>query len=219
MENEVYNPKTERVVNGQVVRDPFMGCDGETMNVICTDSASPNYDQLDSVALKIQALDPKPTNSSLTNNLYPNQLIPNAKTVPALKIDHYFSPRIKLSGYWSLSTIIARKQMNDGLDWPGTMSYGNPERAHTFRLNYDQTLTPTLLLHIGAGFMHALWAQSQSSFDPASIGLKGTYVNCFPTLLGLSNSFGGHLGLANSSSMGANQLYELYEEKPTGTPA
>ena len=204
MENAIYDPATERVVNGQVIRDPFPN------NQIPAD-------RFDSVAAKIQALVPNPTNNSLVNNFRSNQLIPNAKTIPAVKIDHFISPKIKLSGYWSLSTTISRKQMNDGLDWPGSTAYDNPGKAHTFRLNYDQTLTPTMLLHIGAGFMHTLWGQSQPSFDTAGqLGLKGTYVKYFPTIVGLYNSFGGHLGVANSSSMGANQLYDMYDEKPTG---
>jgi hypothetical protein len=200
MENSIYDPATERVVNGQVIRDSFPN------NKI--DPA-----RFDPVSAKIQALLPQPTNSSLTNNFYPNQLIPQAKTIPAVKIDHYFSPKIKLSGYWSYSTIIARKQQNDGLDFPGTMAYDNPEQSHTFRLNYDQTLTPTLLLHFGAGHMHTLWAQSQPAFDPASIGLKGTYVNYFPTITGLFSTQGGYGN--PTGGMGANQLYDLYEEKPT----
>jgi hypothetical protein len=202
MENAIYDPATETVINGQVVRDPF-----------------PNnqipVERFDPVAAKIQALIPSPSTSSLTNNYFPNMLVPNAKTIPAIKIDHFFSSAIKLSAYWSYSTTIGRRQMNDGLDYPGTTSYDNPQKAHTFRLNYDQTLSPTMLLHFGAGHMHTLWGQSQPEFDSAKqLGLKGTYVNYFPTITGLSSSFGGLFG-SFSGSMGANQLYDLYEEKPT----
>lgn len=200
-ENAIYDPATEKVVNGQVVRDPF-----------------PNnkipVERFDPVAAKILALLPKPTNSAVINNYYPNQFIPIAKTIPAVKIDHYFSPKIKLSGYWSYSTSIGRKQMNDGIEWPGTMAYDNPQKSHTFRLNYDHTLTPTLLLHFGAGYMHTLWGQSQPEFDSLKIlGLKGTYVKYFPTITGLFSPFGGYGN--PTGGMGANQLYELYEEKPT----
>jgi hypothetical protein len=86
MENAIYDPSTERIVNGQVVRDPFLN------NKIPTSSFDP-------VSAKIQALVPQPTNNGLINNFNPQQLIPNAKTIPAVKIDHYFSPKIKISGY------------------------------------------------------------------------------------------------------------------------
>ncbi len=201
MENAIYDPSTEKIINGLRWRDPFPN------NRIPTE-------RFDKVAAKIQALVPSPTNNLLVNNFVPSQLIPNAKTIPAVKIDHYFSPKIKLSGYWSYSTTIGRKQMNDGLDFPGSMAYDNPQKSHTFRLNYDQTLTPTLLLHFGAGYMHTLWAQSQPSFDSAAqLGLKGTYVNYFPTVTGIFSPVGGYGN--PTGGMGANQLYDLYEEKPT----
>jgi len=200
-ENAIYDPATETVVNGKVVRDPFPN---NKMPV----------DRFDTVAKNILALLPPPTNSQRTNNYVPNQFIPNAKTIPAVKIDHYFSPKIKLSGYWSYSHAIGRKQMNDGIEWVGTMAYDNPQKAHTFRLNYDQTLSPTLLLHFGAGFMHTLWGQSQPEFKAEEVlGLKGTYVDYFPTVTGLFSTFGGYGN--PTGGMGANQLYDLYEEKPT----
>ncbi len=200
-ENAIYDPATETTVNGLRVRDPF-----------------PNnripVERFDPVSAKIQALVPMPTNSAITNNFYPNQFIPSAKTIPAVKIDHYFSPKIKLSGYWSYAFTIGRKQMNDGLDFPGSMAYDNPQNSHTFRLNYDQTLSPTLLLHFGAGYMHTLWAQTQPEFKTEEeLGLKGTYVDFFPTITGIFSPFGGYGN--PTGGMGANQLYHLYEEKPT----
>jgi hypothetical protein len=214
-ENEIYNPfYTYPGPNNEVMRDPFMGCDGNTMNVICTDPTSQYYTQLDSVALNIQALDPKPTTSGLTNNYYPQMLIPQVKSIPSVKIDHYFSPKIKLSGFWSYATTVT-PGMTDGLDWPGTTSYTNPQKTHTIRLNYDQTLTPTLLFHFGAGMMYGHWGQQQPPFDNlGELGLKGTYADFFPTIVGLFTPYGGHYGNF-SGSMGANQLYDLYDEKPT----
>ena len=51
MENAIYDPRTTRIVNGQVVRDPFPN------NVIPTSL-------LDPVALRIQSLIPRPTTGS-----------------------------------------------------------------------------------------------------------------------------------------------------------
>jgi hypothetical protein len=213
MENAIYDPSTEIIVNGSRVRDPFMGCDGQTLNVICTDRTSPRFTQLDPVALKIQALIPTPTDSGLTNNYLPNFLNPNIKTIPSVKIDHSFSPKIKLSGYWSF-TNQSQYQFVDGLDFAGTQTINNPRKAHTIRLNYDQTLTPTLLLHLGAGYMHTYWGQSQPEFDSLKeLGLQGTLVKHFPIITGLWTPMGGHGSFFGG--MGANALYDFWDDKPT----
>jgi hypothetical protein len=94
------------------------------------------------------------------------------------------------------------------------MAYDNTQWTHTARLNYDQTLTPALVLHFGAGFMYSLWNQVQPAFNTAQqTGLQGTYVNFFPTITGLFSPFGGYGN--PTGGMGANQLYDLYDVKPT----
>lgn len=201
-ENQIYDPATERIemVGGvpYLMRDPFEG------NIIPTN-------RFDSVAAAIQDLMPAPANSSLTNNYQLDFVNPNNKTIPSVKVDHYFSNNIKLSGYWSF-TKESSYQFID-MDWPGTQMMKNPREAHTVRINYDQTLTPTMILHLGAGYIHEYWAQTQPEFDPDSIGLKGTYINQFPIVGGLSSRYGGIGGFFGS--MGANALYDLYSEKPT----
>ena len=89
MENAIYDPRTTRTVNGQVVRDPFPN------NVIPTSL-------LDPVALKIQALIPSPDNGELQNNWDPR--IPNQRfqSIPSVKIDHSLNQNSKISGYWSV---------------------------------------------------------------------------------------------------------------------
>ena len=128
-----------------------------------------------------------------------------------MKIDHYFSDNIKLSGYWSF-TKESSYQFVD-MQWPGTQMIKNPREAHTIRINYDHTLAPTMILHLGAGYIHEYWGQTQPEFDPASIGLQGTYINHFPIVGGLSTRYGGIGGFFGA--MGANALYDLNSEKPT----
>jgi hypothetical protein len=199
MENAIYDPETERIVGGQRVRDPFEN------NIIPPE-------RFDPVAKAIQDMIPPPTNSSLTNNYQANFTNPNVKSIPSVKIDHYLSDAIKLSGYYSY-TKESSYQFVDGLDWPGTQMLKNPRTAHTIRINYDHTLSPTKLLHMGAGLMHNYWGQSQPEFDPASIGLEGTYVNHFPIITGLWTFFGGHGSFFGG--MGSNALYDFWEDKPT----
>jgi outer membrane receptor protein involved in Fe transport len=202
-ENQIYNPATERteVIDGvpYLMRDPFEG------NIIPTD-------RFDSVAAAIQDLIPAPTETSLTNNYQANLVNPNNKTIPSVKVDHNFGNNIKLSGYWSFAKHSQRTFL-DGLDWPGTQMIEQPREAHTVRINYDHTITPTMLLHLGAGYMHEYWAARSPEFDPASIGLKGTYVNRFPVVAGLWTSLGGHG--SRSASMGPNATFNFYDDKPT----
>jgi hypothetical protein len=67
-QNEIYDPRTTRTVNGFSVRDPFMGCDGNSMNVICQTPGNPNYYALDTVAAKLQKLLPSPNVAGVLNN-------------------------------------------------------------------------------------------------------------------------------------------------------
>ena len=51
--------------------------------------------------------------------------------------------------------------------------------SYTTRINYDYTLSPTLLLHVGMGYVNqhgptSITARRWTALIPASIGLKGT---------------------------------------------
>ena len=85
MENAIYDPRTTRVVNGQVVRDPFPN------NVI-------PHELLDPVALKIQAFIPRATRPGMINNW--DQSFP-ADTIKSIATDEgrsQFHEQGKLSG-------------------------------------------------------------------------------------------------------------------------
>jgi hypothetical protein len=76
--------------------------------------------------------------------------------------------------------------------------------AHTVRINYDQTLTPTLMLHLGAGVMTLYNPDdaTYSNFDALKeLGLKGTYSTRFPYITGLAAGQGG------MAAMGPNQQW------------
>ena len=84
MENAIYDPATQRIVNGQTVRDPFPN------NVI-------RQDQLDPTALKIQSLIPNPGNSGVVNNLIIPFPDPRTNTIPSVKLDHAIGAKTKVS--------------------------------------------------------------------------------------------------------------------------
>ncbi len=211
MENAIYDPRTTRTVtvnNTQyIVRDPFPN------NVIPTAL-------LDPVALKVQDLIPKPDNGELLNNWDPR--IPNFKyqQIPSVKIDYSFSDKSKLSGYWSLQDT-TQITGPDGLPIPITGRRDQKIYGHTVRLNLDQTLTPTFVLHLGAGYLRFHNPDSApdavTTYDAvAGIGFKGaaTDPSGFPRIVGpnLGNLQGNRGGM---SAMGPVQANKFWNDKLT----
>jgi hypothetical protein len=211
MENTIYDPRTTRTVtvNGvrYVVRDPFAN------NII--PSAL-----LDPVALKIQALIPNSDNGELTNNWDPR--IPNQKfqSLPSVKIDHSFTENAKLSGYWSLQDT-TQFTGPDGLPIPLTGRRDQKIYGHTVRVNWDQTITPTFVIHLGAGYLRFHNPDSAPdaviTYDAvAGIGFKGasTDPSGFPRIVGpnLGNLQGNRGGM---SAMGPVQANKFWNDKLT----
>jgi hypothetical protein len=177
MEYTIYDPKTDRSApNGQRVRDQF-SYQG-VLNRI--DPA-----RFDPVAVKIQNLIPKPTNTNLTNNYLVPWPSTNYRTIPSVKLDHNFGPRTKISGYWSMTRVTALDQTPfcDGIRSPVTGCRNTFGRAQMFRLNFDQTLTPTTVLHFGMGLHTLQWNDDGTypDFDQVKeLGLSGASATFFP---------------------------------------
>ncbi len=83
--------------------------------------------------------------------------------MPSFKMVYSLSSRSKLSAYWSYNNTSTPN--NNGL--PGVIN-GTPtiNTAQTVRLNFDQTLTPTLLLHAGAGLLYPIQTQTPPRSRP-----------------------------------------------------
>jgi outer membrane receptor protein involved in Fe transport len=85
----------------------------------------------------------------------------------------------------------------DGLPWPISRGRVLVIKSTTVRLNYDHTITPTTLLHLGAGVQRYRNPDSGppqvTDFDAAGLlGVVGAPGTGFPRLSGLGNStFGG----------------------------
>jgi hypothetical protein len=222
MENTIYNPANLTTApNGQQVRNPFMGCDGQHPNVICTTPGNANYYQFDPVAVKIQNLIPLPTNSNLTNNYLVPWNSSNIRTIPALKIDHNLSARSKLSFYWSPTYVYAvdstGANAGDGFATAATSQRGSHGSTNMERLNFDQTLTPTMLFHFGVGLQIFRWGDDvkDKSFDQLKeLGLRGASVTIFPyiTNLCLTTACASPGGMKN---MGPNMQSVETMIKPT----
>jgi hypothetical protein len=136
--NAIYDPATARNVNGNLVTDPF------THNII-------PISRLDPVAVKIQNLIPAPTNSALVNNWAQNAGNYHRQAIPAFKIDEILPDNSKVSFYFSKQTT-NQLTSADGLPYPISAVRVQAIYGTTARLNYDRSISPTLLWHSGIGF-------------------------------------------------------------------
>jgi Carboxypeptidase regulatory-like domain/TonB dependent receptor len=210
LEGMIYDPATTKAApNGTLYRDPFPN------NII-------PKDRFDPVALKIQALFPMP-NGPNANDLINNyiEVYPTSRVtqVPSFKIDHLIGTRGKLSFFWQKTkttnpngnTIFGR---SDGLPDPISEVLGTFQNAPLYRLNYDYTVSPRILLHLGAGYRANYFlvpsvtrtGQIVNYNAEKELGLKGGIENkFFPTMSGfLNTTTGGMKGIG--SEAGSNQI-------------
>jgi hypothetical protein len=213
-QNEVYNPNTTRTVNGFLVRDPFMGCNGTTMNVICNTPGNPNYYPLDPVAQKMQSLLPAPNVAGSVFNNYNIPAYENFRhtTTYSFKLDHNLSSKIKLSGYFS--TINTVSPSANGFTQAFTSAVPVDTHSYTTRFNVDYTIKPTMLFHFGGGLLYTTQPGLTKEVDRNSFGFTNPYfVDVFPQIGGLSGT-GQKGGLSINMSYGFP--YKLTKDiKPT----
>jgi hypothetical protein len=195
--NTIYDPATRAInpANGVAYANPFVG------NKI--DPA-----RFDPTAAKIQALIPPPQNNAYTNNANYTNISSRISGIPSLKLDHSVSSKGKLSFYWSTTgteSLYSLPNGNaDGLPPIITQARGTFIYSQTERLNYDHTLTPTILLHLGGGYSHISFFDGGpvQNFDCAAISL----INCqasifFPRVnIGTTGSIGGMQSFGNAQA-------------------
>ena len=105
------------------------------------------------VARISEAISSRPLQRGLVNNsLQPAFSNYRHTTIPSFKIDQNVSSKIKVSGYYSATwTYSPNANGYTNLEEPATPQV---QHSQTIRINYDQTLTPTLLLHLGVGLLY-----------------------------------------------------------------
>lgn len=180
----IYDPASRVTLqNGQIVATPF-----------------PNnqipVNRFDPVAVKIQNLIPAPTNGNPTNNYAQYYVNYFDQSVPTIKIDQTLPDNSKLSFYFNkLST--SQLTSPDGLPYPISAIRVQQIYGTVPRLNYDKSITPTLLIHLGAGYQrfHNPDSSPPQVLQYDTVGLLGfvgssTNPAGFPRINGLSASFG-----------------------------
>ena len=190
LQNEIFDPNSTRTgPDGSPVRTPY------------TNNTVPKT-QMDPVALKIQNMFPLPLGPSagaaLNNYAIPAYTNFRHTTIPSVKLDHSLSSNIKLSGYWQQTHTLAPN--NNGFS-PSQFGWSAPEVTdttnNTGRINYDQTLRPTLLLHLGIGLFYTNQPAVPPSYDQTQLGsgFAPFYINQFP-----------NIGLINNATLGGASL-------------
>ena len=185
------------------MRDPFPG------NIIPAN-------RIDPVSAKIQALIPLPSNALAVNNFEQRYNSFTDKSIPSIKIDHNFNSSAKASFYYGRWT--QDSQGGDGLDFPISTVRVFRIRTDTIRFTYDHTITPTFLVHAGAGYVR----HNNPDSAPASVlqydavgqlGLVGSATDPagFPRLNGLNANNQGGMSLG----MGPSNANNYFNDKPT----
>jgi hypothetical protein len=197
--------------------------------------------RLDPVALNIQKLVPEPNQPGLINNYLAAYTGIRHTDINSIKVDQIITTKSKFSVFYTRThTYSPYSQVlaGDSLPKDITVGRGNYDYVHTTRVNYDYTITPTTLFHLGLGYVNQHgpfdYTPAQDSFDPASIGLKGTFVTGrFPSITGLCNAIvpagpsnpvgcggtGGLVNLGPTTSGGAPGAITgggIFSFRPTG---
>jgi Carboxypeptidase regulatory-like domain len=213
--NTVYDPSTRATLaNGLQYANPFPN------NMV-----PPT--RFNATALAMQALfpNPNPGNTSLSPNYTGSVYGGQYSAIPTLKIDEIISSKDKLSGYWSRNNVQTNINTGpfaaDGLPLEIGQYRGGLIPTNTWRLNYDRTLTPTLLFHFGGGYMDTIFNDRAPflSFDPAAFDLTGFIQHRqFPSVTGMLGAAGtpnaNFGGMQNIGTSGQLQSW-IHEERPT----
>ncbi|MBV9505682.1 MAG: carboxypeptidase regulatory-like domain-containing protein, partial [Acidobacteriia bacterium] len=219
--NMIYDPNTRSVApNGQIVTNPFPN------NTI-------PMARFDPVSLKIQSLLPQPfcvagapcNASGVLNNFQNTEPYSRDSEIPSIKLDQLFGPKDKLSFYWSRTMTYTRTYYGaDGLPEPISYTFGGAIFTHRERLNYDHTISPTVLLHLGAGFDSDDLGRPSVIKDFDICGQLGLCSSAFvrpitfPLIMGLADSLAGGAGSPAAGATAAvpigplNRVDSLYQQ-------
>ena len=190
---EIFDPATQRVVNGTPCRSPFQG------NVI-----SPA--RFSTVAKNLLGYIPAPSNNLLFNNYFFSSTIPITNTTYTVRLDFSLSDKSKIFGSYSTRDNNRTSGGNPILPYPlDPNTWKQDFETHLGRFGWDYTLTPTVLNHLNFGYNRS---NSLNSAFPIFDGVN------YAQKLGIGNApvsnnfpqftFDGRDSLANYGNPGQN---------------
>ena len=184
----VFDPGSTRIVGGDIVRDQFMGCDGTQPNVICPSRFA------NSLALQWLNYLPQPTNDNPLNNYLAPQPVPDTILADALhaliKIDTYVSDKHHIAAtYWHQWTplkyvsVLPQQLANETLS--------KPQDSIIERINYDYTISPTLLNHFAFGYLNRNegYGSVNAEFVDELPKIPGVASHRYPPVVSFSDGF------------------------------
>ena len=172
----IFDPNTQQNVNGTPTRLAFPG------NII-------PVSRFDPVAVNVLKFVPLPTGTNAAAGLpVGNYQVPwvshRLSNLPSIKIDQNVGSKGHLSGYWQTTGTTAQYSFpngsHDGLPQPMGGARGTFIYAKVARVNYDYTITPTTVLHIGAGWNSLNFSDRAPTYEfdgLTQLGLKGAILN------------------------------------------
>ncbi|MEO5926421.1 MAG: TonB-dependent receptor [Bryobacteraceae bacterium] len=208
----IFDPNTQKTAaNGTAYRDPFVG------NLI-------PVSRFDPITVKILPLIPQPlglnaSRGQASNNYQGTYDSSRTSAIPSIKVDQNLGGKGRLSFYYQKThTLVPRTPTGaDAFAVPITGSVASASSGRTIRVNYDYTITPRLLLHLGAGWNDSDFAlrADLNNYDAVKqLGLKGqTAARYFPRLVTAVN---GNTAIGGSSSFGMSGFpTRSYERRPS----
>ena len=204
IQNTIYDPNTAMTnAAGQRILQPFPG------NIIPTSRINP-------VSAQIIKYLPSPNIGGLNqfvNNYSASGAFFKLQYIPSIKIDQNIGSKRKIAGYFSEEDTDKANGV-DGL--PAVISQVRDQfiRYKTVRLNYDETVTPTLLFHFGVGFERHRNPDTNTTlstgFCLTCIGITGAPGTGFPRISGIGDSTYGGM----QPAFGPNNRVLAIDSKP-----
>jgi hypothetical protein len=210
LQGMIYDPNSVHTdpATGKVYRDQFVG-----------NRIDPS--KFDLISVKLQNMFPAPigiNSGALINNFINPYPSTNKQHIPSIKADQAIGDRAKITFFWQKTyqdTIGGTGlQQGDGLPGYLTTSLASFVTAPLYRLNFDYTLTPTVLLHLGGGYHSTYFGTpsltadgtvtySSAPFDAQKqLGLSGGVLHkLFPRFASMSDALlGGMKDFGETSS-------------------
>jgi len=210
----IFDPATQRSVAGRNdVRDPFVG------NKIPVSLFDP-------VSVKVLALVPQPQGVNFDKGLVGNNYTGTYDTsrtskIPSIKLDQNIGSKGRLSFYLQETNTRSPTSTSGADPLPLLISGGNTtfSSGTTVRLNYDYTITPRLLLHVGVGWNDSDFRLGSRFVEPydafKELGLRGALVPLdFPRIV---TSVNANDQIGGMSALGQTGRTASFERRPSGT--
>jgi hypothetical protein len=187
----IYDPATLRPDgHGGYIKDQFMGCDGNTPNVICANRINP-------IVQPWLAALPTPTSGGTLNNF-------QAPPIPdsILADTDYYMTRVDVqtgrnhvfASFWHQT---APPKFYSELPQPiATESYSDPQNSWVNRMNFDRTISSNLLNHMSMGYLNR---------NEGYGCVNESFAGDFPQIGGVAgHSVAPQISLGEFNSMGCN---------------